>query len=220
MNGKTVHRAALALSLTLVLLPACSNGDASSMPVPGLEVIAKAPVAHALPAGSKLVVSLDDDISSRDHVAGDAFTAQVRYDVADPDGGGVVPAGSVVRGSVTEVSPGAYVNSTGTLTLAVNSLTVDGERYDLDALIDALETTEERRGVEKVGAARTAGGTVAGAILGRVIGGSKKGTIVGVAAGAVTGATISAVVKDTDIVLPAGSHMTLTLNQPLALSGE
>ncbi len=60
----------------------------------------------------------------------------------------------------------------------------------------------------------------AGGVLGRVIGGDKKGTLIGAIAGAAAGGAVSALVKDVDIVLPAGAHLILTLRQPLTVMAK
>ncbi|HSM16626.1 MAG TPA: glycine zipper domain-containing protein, partial [Gemmatimonadales bacterium] len=108
----------------------------------------------------------------------------------------------------------------GTLTLRVSCVPVHGKTYDLDASLDSLLTVNEGRGIEPVDAARVGVGAAAGAILGRVIGGNSKGTIIGGAIGGVTGAVVSVVMKDMDVVLPAGSHLMLTLRQRLTVTAR
>jgi uncharacterized membrane protein len=71
-----------------------------------------------------------------------------------------------------------------------------------------------------VDAARTAGGAAAGAILGQVIGKNTKGTLIGAVIGAGAGVIVSDVMKDKDIVLPAGSHLLLTLQQRLIVTAK
>jgi len=71
-----------------------------------------------------------------------------------------------------------------------------------------------------VDAARVAGGAAAGAVLGRVIGGNSKGTVIGGVIGGATGAAVSVIMKDMDIVLPAGSHLMLTLKQRLTVMAK
>jgi hypothetical protein len=50
-----------------------------------------------------------------------------------------------------------------------------------------------------------------------VIGGNATGTVVGGVIGGVAGVAVSAAIKDVDIVLPAGTHLLLTLRQPLTV---
>ena len=213
MTRSTTHRFLLATCLTL--LAACSPGESAEAPDGETsEGGARRSTVAALGSGTLVEAALTDAISSRHGLAGDAFLAQVVEDVRNGDGTVVIPAGSAVHGTITEVSPAANTRSDGTLTLAVSSVTVSGRTYDLDASIDALATVDEERGVEKADVARVAGGAAAGAILGRVIGGNTQGAIVGGAVGAVTGTAVTAVVRDMDIVLPAGAHLMLSLRSP------
>jgi uncharacterized membrane protein len=99
-------------------------------------------------------------------------------------------------------------------------VTVRGQTYPIDASIDSLQTVTEGRGIEPVDAARVGVGAVAGAILGRIVGGNATGTIIGGVAGGVAGAVVSDIMKDEDIVLPAGSHLILTLRQRLTVTAK
>ena len=162
-------------------------------------------------------MAVSDTITSRTNHAGDAFTAKVVDDVKDAQGHVVIPAGSVIGGTVTAVKPAPNPNEPGTLTLAVSSVTIRGTKYDLDARIDSLETVRHGRGVTTGDAAKVGAGAAAGAILGRVVGGNKRGTIIGGIVGAAAGAGIAATSKDADIVLPAGAHVIVTLNKALTV---
>jgi hypothetical protein len=219
----------LLAATSVVLLAACSRGeseinDADLTQVDRATAAATAahtaPTSYTLAAGTLIDAEITDAISSRHAHAGDAFTARVAEDVRNPGGWVAIPAGATVHGAITEVSSADNTRSSGTLTLAVSSVTVAGTRYDIDASIDALETVNVGRGIETVDAARVLGGAAAGAVLGRVIGGNTKGTIIGGVVGGTTGAVVSVVMKDMDIVLPAGSHLRLTLRQPLSLTAR
>jgi len=215
MTCMTLHGPLLAIPLAL--LAACSNGESTDRPGGSASAAA---ASHRLAAGTRIDVSINTGISSRNGNVGDTFTARVVEDVRTAGGRVAIPAGSTVQGTITDVSPAPNTRSTGTLTLAVSSVTVGGRAYELDASIDSLETVHQGRGVEGVDVARVAGGAAAGAILGRVIGGNSKGTIIGGVVGGAAGAAVSATMKDMDIVLPAGSHLMLTLKQRLTVLAE
>jgi len=215
------------LAVSLALLVGCSGGAATNRPADSDEEAAKArsatpagPVRYSLATGTVIDAALTATITSRTARAGDAFTAQVVKDVRNAGGAVAIPAGSTVHGSILKVSSAPNDNATGTLTLVVSSVTVHGQSYDLEASIDALETVHEGRGVETVDAARTAGGAAAGAIIGQVITKNSKGTIIGGVLGGAAGAAVSAIMKDKDIVLPAGSHLLLTLQERLMVSSR
>jgi hypothetical protein len=205
------------LAISLVLLAACAKGESTDRSGGS---IATAAGSYNLAAGTLVDAAVTDEISSRHAKAGDAFTASVVEDVKNADGLVAIPAGSTVHGSITEVKSAPNAGATGTLTLAVSSVTVRGKTYDITASIDSLATTRQGQGISTMDAARVAGGAAAGAILGRVIGGNATGTIVGGVLGGAAGAAVSAAIKDVDIVLPAGTHMMLTLKQRLTVAAR
>ncbi len=216
------HR--LLMAIPMLLLGACSNAESADNPDGSpVDQPARTPPAassYTLASGTVIDATTTTSISSQHGGVGDAFTALVVSDVRDASGRVVIPAESMMHGNITEVSPAPNTRSTGTLTLAVTSLTVDGKAYSINTSIDSLATVNDTRGIEKADVARTAGGAAAGAVVGNVIGGNSKGTIIGAVAGAATGAVVSAVVKDMDIVLPEGSHLMLTLRQPLTVTAK
>ena len=178
------------------------------------------PATLTLAAGTQLDISVGDTISSRTTKAGDPFTARVVEDVKDAQGRVVIPAGSTVRGTVAEVKPAPNPSTAGTLTLMVSEITVRGASYPIAASIDSLETVHKGRGVTTGDAAKVGVGAAAGAIAGRILGGNKKGTIIGGVVGAAVGAGVAAGTKDSDIVLPAGAHVVISLTKPLSVKAS
>lgn len=220
MISKTTRR--FLMAIPMILMAGCAKAESADNPdgYPADRAVPAAASSHTLAAGTLIDTRTTAVISSQHGVAGDAFTALVASDVRDAAGTVVLPAGAVMQGSISEVSPASSDRSTGTLTLTVSSVTVGARTYDVEASIDSLATVNDTRGVEKADVARTAGGAAAGAIVGKVIGGNSKGTIIGAVAGAAAGAAVSALVKDMDIVLPEGSHLMLTLRQPLTVMAK
>lgn len=227
MIKKTYAKQSL-VAASLMLLAACSgSGEAADAPetpssetVPATAAPPAAPATYTLAVGTRLDAALVDSIHSRVARAGDAFTARVVGDIPGSAAGVAIPAGSVVEGTILAVSPAQNERSTGTLTLAVSRISVRGMSYPMGASIDSLETMNEGRGIEAIDAARVAGGAAAGAVLGRVIGGDTQGAVIGGVAGGVAGAVVSVVMKDMDIVLPVGSHLMLTLHEPLTVNAS
>jgi hypothetical protein len=176
-----------------------------------------APAMLSLPAGSRFELAVGDTITSRTAKVGDAFTATVFEDVRNADGRVVIPAGSVARGQIADVKAAPNPNETGTLTLAVSTITVRGADYPLAISVDTLETVHKGRGIQGRDAAKVGAGAAAGAVLGRVLGKDKKGTVIGGAVGAAVGAGVAAATKDVDIVLPKGAHIVVRLTNGLAV---
>ncbi len=183
-----------------------------------------APKAHA-PAeassytagtGTHVSLAVTNAISSRSAKAGEEFTATVSSDVTNAAGHVVIPAGSTVHGTVVEVQPGGTKNP-GTLKLAINSVTVRGENYPLDATIESAATVHEGRGVTGKEAAKVGAGAAVGAIAGRILGKDTKGTIIGGVVGAAAGAGVAAATRTIDIVLPAGGAVDIALSKPVTV---
>jgi len=179
-----------------------------------------APRVARLGVGTKMDIAATDTISSRTAKVGDAFTARVVEDVKNAAGKVVIPAGSVVNGTIADVKPAPNPRTPGTLTLSVASVTVRGTSYAIEASVDSLETIHKGRGVTSGDAAKVGAGAVAGAVLGRVLGGNKKGTIIGGVVGAAAGAAAANQSKDSDIVLPAGAHIIIRLTKELAVAAS
>jgi hypothetical protein len=138
-------------------------------------------------------------------------------DVKDAQGRVVIPAGSVVHGSVVDVKHAPNPSTPGTMTLALNSVTVGGRDYPIEARIDSIETVRQGRGVSGGDAAKVGGGAAAGAVLGRVIGKNTKGAVIGGILGGIVGAGVAVQSKDADIVLPKGAHINASLAAPLTV---
>jgi outer membrane protein with glycine zipper len=175
----------------------------------------KPPATATAASGTHFEMAAGDTITSRTAKVGDPFTARVVADVKNAAGQVVVPAGSMVNGTISDVKPAPDPATPGTLTLTISSVTVRGTNYPLDVSIDSLETVHKGRAINTRDAAKVGVGAAAGAILGRVIGGNKKGTVIGGVVGGAVGAGVAANTKDSDIVLPAGAHIVVTLTKAL-----
>ena len=178
------------------------------------------PPMARLGAGATMDAAATDTISSRTAKVGDAFSARIVEDVKNAKGQVVIPAGSMVHGSITAVKPAPNPRTPGTLTLSVASVTVRGASYPIEASVDSIETIHKGRGVTSGDAAKVGAGAVAGAVLGRVLGGNKKGTIIGGVVGGVAGAGVANATKDSDIILPAGAHIIIRLTKELAVAAS
>lgn len=189
-------------------------------PAPPTSPQPAATALRRLSAGARFDIAATDTISSQTAKVNDTFTARVVEDVKNAQGQVVIPAGSTVNGTITDVKPAPNPRTPGTLTLAINSVTVRGNTYPISAAVDSVETIHRGRGVTTGDAAKVGAGAVAGAVLGRVIGGNRKGTIIGGVVGGIAGAGVATQTKDSDIVLPAGAHIIVRLTQELAVSAN
>jgi glycine zipper 2TM protein len=205
--------------LGLVVAGACGDRPAQAAEQ-GRNAAAAVSTSRTLGSGVTFAMASTENISSRYGKAGDAFSANVVSNVIDGSGRIAIPAGSVVYGTITDVKSASSPNSSGTLTLAVNSITVRGKNYPLDATIDSLATERASQGVTGSDAVKVGVGAAAGAIIGQIIDKNTKGTVIGAAVGAAAGGTYAVLTKDADIRLPAGTHIIVTLRQRLTVSGS
>lgn len=201
-------------------VPATPPAPPAARPAPRTPPPPPAPATVSLAAGTRFDIAATDTITSQTAKAGDIFSARVVEDVRNAAGVVVIPAGSMVNGTVTEVKPAPNPRTPGTLTLSIASITVRGTSYPIAATIDSVETTHKGRGVTTGDAAKVGAGAVAGAVIGRVIGGNRKGTIIGGVVGGIAGAGVAVESKDSDIVLPAGAHIIVSLTQDLAVAAR
>ena len=211
-NFWTRVAAALSVAALVACKPTGQAAETSGSNTPA------ASASRTLDAGRQFSMAMTETISSRTAKAGDPFTATVVTDVQDDGGRVAIPAGSVVSGTITEVKSAPNPSSPGTLTLAVNSVTVRGQSYPIEVSIDSLDTERHGQGVSGGDVAKVGAGAAAGAILGRVIGKNTKGAVIGGIVGGIVGAGIAVQGKDADIVLPAGTHVVVTLAKHLTVT--
>lgn len=175
---------------------------------------APAPTATSLAAGTSLTAATTAEIRSHKNKVGDTVTAKIAADVKDRSGRVVIPAGSTVSLKVTAIKEAENKSdTTGTLTLQPTSVSINGQSYPIAASIQRVDTRLEGRGTNAGDIAKVGGGAAAGAILGRVLGGSTKGAVIGGVIGGAVGTQRAVETKDRDIVLPAGTSVTLVLDE-------
>ena len=191
--------------------PAPSTPAPAATPAP-----APAPAARGLDAGASFSATTDAEIRSHKNRVGDEVTATVAADVKNSAGQVVIPAGSKVTLQVTAIKESENKgDTTGTLTLKPTSISINGSSQPLPASISGIKTKLEGRGTNAGDIAKVGAGTAAGAIVGRVIGGSTKGAIIGGIIGGAVGTQRAVETKDRDVVLPAGTQVTLTLDEKM-----
>jgi len=171
-----------------------------------------------VPAGTRMDLTIDDALSSRENKAGDTFTATVSQDIRDANGRVVIESGSTVNGLVVAVKPAPNRRTPGTLTLALSTLEQSGQTFPLVAQIDEVQSERQNRPIDGSDAAQVGIGAAAGAVVGQVLSKNTKGTVIGAVFGGLAGAGVAAETKDVDIVLPDGAHILATISEPLRVS--
>jgi hypothetical protein len=190
---------------------------AAPAPTTAAPAPAPAPAAPAgLSSGASFSAATDTEIRSHKNKVGDEILATIGSDVKDASGRVVIPAGSKVTLQVTAIKESENKgDTTGTLTLKPTAIAINGQSQPLNASISGVKATLQGRGTNAGDIAKVGAGTAAGAIVGRVIGGSTKGAIIGGIIGGAVGTQRAVETKDRDVVVPAGTTVTLTLNDRL-----
>jgi hypothetical protein len=176
----------------------------------------------AVPAGTEIQATLQDELSTKTSHYGDKFTATISQPVNAADGSLAIPAGTRITGEVVEAGQGktvAVLRGRGKINLRFRDLVLpDGSAIPLNATLVSvrnMKTNEEgqvQSGISGKTAAKDVGigaglGTVAGLIFG--------GALKGLAIGAIAGGGYVLATKGKDVEIPANSGMVLRLEQTL-----
>jgi hypothetical protein len=181
-------------------------------PKPAPKPVVKPAAPRALAAGTMVATTVDREITSRTDKAGATVTGTVSSDVTDASGRVVIPAGSKVTMTITEIHESENKgDKTGKLTLTPTSVDIEGQSYALDGSAVALERTLRDRKTNAGDVAKVGAGTAIGAVAGRVIGGSTKGAVIGGIIGGAVGTQRAIETQDRDVVVPASSRVEITL---------
>jgi hypothetical protein len=173
------------------------------------ETIASEP--GTLPSGTELDVRLASRLSSDTAQVEDRFEATTLVDLRQ-NGQTIIPAGSVVRGVVTDVKKAGRIDRKGSLALTFDQIRINGRTYPIRGTVtQALEAGGYKEDAGKIGA-----GAAVGAIIGGIIGGVK-GAVTGILIG---GGGVVAATEGQDVELPEGTVLRMRLDEPLTVRGN
>lgn len=180
--------------------------------------------------GARIPLNLINSVSTKHASEGDRVYLETAFPVL-ADGRIVIPPGSYVAGTITQVKRPGRVKGRGELYLRFDSLTLpNGVTRDFRARIGGLDgrASEEldrsegkiRSEGNKGGDARTvgeatAGGASVGAIAGSVAGRPGMGAGIGAAAGATAGLLGVLLSRGPDAVLAKGTTIEMVLDRPI-----
>lgn len=183
--------------------------EAAAPAAPAPAARTAAPASGEIPAGTEMDVRLSGRLNSGTAKVEDRFEATTLVDVA-AGGRTVVPAGSVMRGVVTDVQPATRTNRTARMTLSFDQLTVNGRAYPIRGTVTQAIEGEGIRGE----AGRIGTGAGVGAILGGILGGFR-GALAGILIGA--GGTLAAT-EGKEVELPQGSVLRVRIDSPVQIT--
>ena len=170
-------------------------------------------VEVTVPSDAVLGLQIERTVSSELARVEDKVDARVTRDVR-VENRIAIPAGSTVRGSVTEVDKGGRIKGKARLAIRFHTIVLaDGTQL-------ALKTEPVVREGQSTGgesAAKVGGAAIGGAILGAILGGNK-GAAIGGAVGAGAG-TAAAMSNDRNpATLAAGTTVTVRMQAPVTVT--
>jgi TolA-binding protein len=158
-----------------------------------------------IPVGTEIDARLQSALNSGTNQVEDRFEATTLVDVG-VNSRVVIPAGSVMRGVITQVEPATRTNRTARMTVSFDQVTVNGQAYAIRGTVSQAIEGEGIRGET----ARIGTGAGVGAIIGGILGGFK-GAMAGILIGG--GGTIAAT-EGKEVQLPQGSVLRVRLDSP------
>lgn len=165
------------------------------------------PIAVVVPVGTEMDVRLQTPLNSGTAKIEQRFEATTILDLkignALP-----IPAGTVVRGFVSSVSPAGRLDRRGNLTLSFDEILLGKSPTRFRASVEQAIDGKMGQDITRIGA-----GATIGAIVGGIIGGGK-GALVGVLVG--SGGTMAAT-EGADVSLPVGTILRIRVDQPLTV---
>ena len=123
-----------------------------------------------------------------------------------------IPSGATVGGVVVDAKPLGRFAGGATLQLKLTSVSIHG----VSTAIETATVTDAAKGKGKRTAVMAGGGAALGALIGGLAGGGK-GAAIGAVAGGGAGTGGAAFTGNKDILLPAESQLSFSLEQPLTV---
>jgi hypothetical protein len=161
-----------------------------------------------VPEGTTLALRLVSSLGSDTSRVNDAVEATIDEPVM-VDGLAALPAGSVVRGVVTEALPSGKVKGRASLAVRFQSVAIGDETYALSARLQQTAESSVASDAKKIGIP-AAGGAVIGAIIG-----GKKGAGIGAAVGGGAGTAVVLSTSGDEVHLPSGTALAVAIDNAI-----
>jgi type IV secretion system protein VirB10 len=201
--------------------------SAQTNPPAPAEETAPVPKVYDVDTGTRIPLSMVNSVSTKHSVPGDRVYLETVFPIVI-NGKIVIPIGSYVMGTITNVQRPGKVKGRGEFYLRFDNLTLpNGVQRDFRGRVDSLDgrASEELDKSEgkiksegtKATDARTIGETAAtgasvGAIAGSISGSGGMGAGIGAAAGAAAGLVAVLVTRGPDAVLAKGTTVEMVLD--------
>ena len=172
------------------------------------------PAVVNLPAGTNLLVRLDQDLGSKTSQPGDNFSATIE-DAVVVNGQTVVPRGATAEGTVIDAKPLGRFKGGAVLSIRLERVHTKWGSYPVAT--SSISRAEKGKG--KRTGLFAAGGGGFGALVGGLAGGGK-GALIGGLAGAGAGTATSAFTGNKEIFLPAETMLTFRLEHSVHITEQ
>lgn len=191
MTFKTADIASIELSFAQTAPAQAASPAPATKPSTAIEI-------NKIPAGTPLLVNLDNLISTDRHKAGHRFSAHLEGDLVIQ--GSVVAAhGSKIYGKVLESKKAGRLVGKSFLRITLDDITINGQRIPI--------RTESLSAGGKGSGGNTLGKVAVGAGIGAIANGSK-----GAKTGAAIGGGVALLTKGKQIQVPAGTLIEFQLS--------
>jgi hypothetical protein len=164
-----------------------------------------------IPAGTILPVALETSVNSESSTVEQPVRGTLRRAVTI-DGQEALPAGSTLRGVVTDVQRSGRVKGLAHVALRFNSVQARDERFDVRT--ESIGRTAEA--TKKQDAAKIGVGAGAGAVIGGIVGGGS-GAAKGAAIGGAGGTGVVLATRGKEVSIPAGTALSVRLTEPITV---
>ena len=191
------------------------------------------PGSHAIQPGTRVLLNMINSVSTKQAAPGDRIYLETAFPIVS-DGKVVIPQGSWVQGTITQVKRPGRIKGRGQLYVRFDTLTLpNGTTRDFRARVGALDgrSTEEinreegkikaqggKSGDLSTVADTTITGTGVGTLAGAAAGNMGMGTGIGALAGAGAGLAGVLLSRGPDATLTKGTTMEMVLDRPLVFS--
>jgi type IV secretion system protein VirB10 len=186
--------------------------------------------SYTVEAGTRIPLGLINSVSTKHSAAGDRIYLETVFPIVI-DNHIVIPPGSYVTGTVTEIKRPGRIKGRGELYVRFDSLTLpNGVTRDFRSRLGSIDARGDERldkkegmiqgdsnkgGDARIVAEGTATGAGLGAVVGSATGHAGLGAGVGAAAGAAAGLAGVLLTRGPDAVLAKGSTIEMVLDRPL-----
>jgi type IV secretion system protein VirB10 len=201
----------------------------------GFAPAGEVPATYVVDSGTHIALALISSVSSKSSSAGDRIYLQTAFPIVNGNHI-VIPTGSYVAGTVTEVKRPGRVKGRGQLSVRFDSITLpNGVTREFRSRLGSVdarsaEKLDHKEGevvadsntgsdVKTVATGAITGGTI-GVIAGNAAGHVGEGAGIGAAAGAAVGMAAVLFTRGPDAELTKGSTVEMVLDRPLTFAAN